>query len=57
MGLDNTARINLPGSTGCNWSWRITDPDIWSKLAGRAAELEEMAAVYNRLPDSKADLL
>ena len=50
MRLDNTARMNFPGTTKGNWSWRIGDSDIWSKLKKEAKELKQLAADYDRLP-------
>ena len=50
MRLDNSARMNFPGTTKGNWSWRIGDSDIWSKLKKEAKELKQLAADYDRLP-------
>ena len=50
MRLDNTARMNFPGTTKGNWSWRIGDSDIWSKLKKEAKELKQLATDYDRLP-------
>lgn len=50
MRLDNSARMNLPGSTVNNWTWRIGGPDVWQKLAPEAAALRELAGTYDRLP-------
>lgn len=29
MGLDNTARMNVPGTTGVNWRWQAKEPFGW----------------------------
>ena len=50
MRLDNSGRMNLPGSTKNNWTWRIGDSDVWDTLAGEAEALKEMAETYDRLP-------
>ena len=50
MRLDNTARMNFPGTTKGNWSWRIGDSDVWSKLKKEAKELKQLATDYDRLP-------
>ena len=55
MRLDNSARMNLPGSTVNNWTWRIGNPDIWEKLAPEAAALRELAEIYDRLPPEIAE--
>ncbi len=50
MRLDNSARMNLPGSTTNNWTWRIGSSNVWEKLVPEAAALCKMAEVYDRLP-------
>ena len=50
MRLDNRGRMNLPGSTKNNWTWRIGDADVWKRLAPEAEALKEMAETYDRLP-------
>lgn len=55
MRLDNSARMNLPGSTTNNWTWRIGGPDIWDKLAPEAAALKELAQTYDRLPEEPVE--
>ena len=51
MRLDNSARMNLPGSTSNNWTWRIGGPDVWERLAPEAAALRQLAETYDRLPE------
>ena len=51
MRLDNSARMNLPGSTTNNWTWRVGGPDIWEKLAPEAEALRELVETYDRLPE------
>ena len=51
MRLDNSARMNLPGSTSNNWTWRIGGPDVWERLAPEAAALRQLAQTYDRLPE------
>ena len=33
LGLDNTARMNTPGTVGVNWSWRLAPGQITDELA------------------------
>ena len=33
LGLDNTARMNTPGTVGVNWSWRLLDGQNTDELA------------------------
>lgn len=51
MRLDNSARMNLPGSTSNNWTWRIGGPDVWERLAPEAAAMRQLAETYDRLPE------
>ena len=51
MRLDNSARMNLPGSTSNNWTWRIGGPDVWERLAPEAAALRQLAETYDRMPE------
>ncbi len=46
LGLGNEARMNLPGVTDGNWSWRLAPGAL---DAGLAARLRELAATYDRL--------
>ena len=54
MRLDNSGRMNLPGSTKNNWVWRIGDSDVWKKLAPEAKALREMGELYDRMPGLSA---
>ena len=42
MRLDNSGRMNLPGSVKNNWTWRIGDSDVWKKLAPEAKALKKL---------------
>jgi 4-alpha-glucanotransferase len=45
MGLDGSARMNLPGSTEGNWAWRFT----WAQMpADAAARLRRFGELYGR---------
>ena len=33
LGLDNNARMNVPGTVNVNWSWRLTEGQITDELA------------------------
>ncbi|KAK9824025.1 hypothetical protein WJX72_007052 [[Myrmecia] bisecta] len=48
--LDNSARMNFPGTTGGNWAWRIGEAGIWAKLEKEAKDLRALAAITDRLP-------
>jgi 4-alpha-glucanotransferase len=39
LGLDSRARMNRPGTTDGNWSWRADDDALTDGLADRLAEL------------------
>lgn len=50
LGLDNTARINVPSTTSDNWQWRIADGCINDWLA---EIIYKCTATYFRLPQKK----
>jgi 4-alpha-glucanotransferase len=52
LGLDNAARMNLPGWATGNWSWRATDDQIARE---RAAWLAEQTALFNRTPRTEKE--
>lgn len=41
LGLDSRARMNLPGTIGGNWRWRLTDGALTSEIATRLLRLTE----------------
>ncbi|MEJ7847239.1 MAG: 4-alpha-glucanotransferase [Pyrinomonadaceae bacterium] len=45
LGLDNSARMNLPGTTDNNWTWRVREDDFSEDIARR---LREMTQLFNR---------
>lgn len=45
LGLDNKARMNLPGSLKGNWQWRVKDGQVTPAMAER---LREMTELYGR---------
>ncbi|MFM7888081.1 MAG: 4-alpha-glucanotransferase, partial [Pseudanabaena sp.] len=46
LGLDNSARMNIPGTATGNWSWRYSDPDLLNQdLSDR---LQEVTQLYSR---------
>lgn len=49
MRLDNTARMNFPGTIKGNWAWRAGGSDIWEKLAPEAQALRKLASSFDRL--------
>ena len=42
LGLDNSARMNLPATTSDNWQWRYKNGDLTEEIAGRLAGLTEL---------------
>ena len=42
LGLDNSARMNMPGTVNVNWSWRLTPGQVTGELG------EEMLAMTKR---------
>ena len=47
LGLDTTARMNVPGQANGNWTWRMTDAQMTSRAFDR---LTEWTHLYNRKP-------
>jgi 4-alpha-glucanotransferase len=45
LGLGSEARMNLPGTTGDNWTWRCPSDALSDELAARLAD---MVALYER---------
>jgi 4-alpha-glucanotransferase len=52
LGLGSGARMNVPGTTGGNWTWRLEAPGL---TQDNAAWLHDMAAIYARLPRTGSD--
>jgi len=48
LGLDDSARINVPSTTGGNWVWRTRKESISMELAGKIRHWME---ITDRLPD------
>jgi len=46
LGLDNRARMNIPGKASGNWKWRLAENALTKKLA---AKLSHEAQTFNRL--------
>ena len=51
LGLDNTARMNQPGTVNVNWSWRLTPGQVTDELG------QEMLAVAKRYGRANWDAL
>lgn len=50
LGLNDAARMNVPGTTEGNWIWRLRREDIpWE----RTAKLKEINSFYGRLPEDE----
>ena len=50
LDLDNKARINVPGTVGTNWKWRMKRGVLSNSLA---LDIKRMATLYGRTKDSK----
>ncbi|PNH04623.1 4-alpha-glucanotransferase DPE1, chloroplastic/amyloplastic [Tetrabaena socialis] len=50
MRLDNTARMNTPGTAAGNWRWRMGDWGVYDRLKAETADLHQVAKDTNRLP-------
>lgn len=46
LGLDNSARMNIPGTATGNWGWRYSDPEILSQEL--SDHLLEVTQLYSR---------
>jgi 4-alpha-glucanotransferase len=51
VGLDSSARMNLPASEQGNWGWRFKPGALTLKLSER---LSEMTRIYGRAPDAES---
>jgi 4-alpha-glucanotransferase len=50
LGLDNSARMNLPGTVGDNWQWRVSREACTEELSGK---LYNYAKMFGRLGKHK----
>jgi 4-alpha-glucanotransferase len=48
LGLDSSARMNIPGTASKNWSWRFSRDDLNDKHCERLYKLTEMYGRLNR---------
>jgi len=48
LGLGNEARMNLPGTTGSNWTWRYLGCSLTTEICQR---LDKITALYERHPE------
>ncbi len=42
LGLGRTARMNTPGTLGCNWQWRLAEGQLSEQLAQRLAAITRL---------------
>ena len=49
LGLDDSARINQPGTLGDNWKWRLKKGELKNSLAKKIAQYTIM---YDRYEDA-----
>ena len=52
LGLDDKARMNIPSTTGGNWTWRASKKHFTDALA---AKMHRMSEIYGRLPEKKEE--
>ena len=52
LGLDSGARMNRPGTTSGNWTWRVDESALTQAAAARLAELTR---TYGRAPVGRAE--
>jgi 4-alpha-glucanotransferase len=45
LNLDETARMNIPASSGSNWAWRLTPGQLTKEAEDR---LKLLVHIYNR---------
>jgi 4-alpha-glucanotransferase len=45
LGLGSRARMNVPGTTAGNWSWRLSETELTHSVADRMAAL---SVLYGR---------
>ncbi len=53
LGLDTASRMNLPGTTSGNWTWRTKKSDFTAQIAERLAQ---MTRLYGRTPKLKTKI-
>ena len=51
LGLGHQARMNTPGRSTDNWTWRYTSEDLTKKMADR---LRTLTYLYGRAPDASS---
>uniref|UniRef100_A0A803LMU8 4-alpha-glucanotransferase n=1 Tax=Chenopodium quinoa TaxID=63459 RepID=A0A803LMU8_CHEQI len=49
LGLDNSARMNIPATQFGNWSWRIPSSLSFESLDAEATKLRDLLSMYGRL--------
>ena len=61
LGLDNSARMNTPGTVGVNWSWRLQSGQLTEELAEEIRTVTQRygrvnwAALYYKEPEQETD--
>jgi 4-alpha-glucanotransferase len=53
LGLDSTARMNLPGTGTGNWQWRMQPGSITQEIE---RQLTDMTQIYDRTPETAEQL-
>lgn len=52
LGLDETARMNIPSTMGCNWTWRMNKNDLTKEISEK---LLKITTIYGRACSVKTD--
>lgn len=51
--LDNSHRMNSPGTAAGNWGWRLPDSFKWGSISKESARLRTMAVMFDRCPKAE----
>lgn len=51
LGLDNTARMNIPSTVGDNWNWRIKEDALTEEISSK---LKRLTKIYGRKVEKDA---
>ena len=57
MRLDNSARMNSPGTAQGNWAWRMPGDFKWGSISKEAAELRTLAVMFDRCACSSIECI
>jgi hypothetical protein len=55
LGLDTSARMNIPGEAEGNWRWRFRADQLTAPIKERLADLTAIYSRWNGMPPAKLD--